>query len=38
MQLLDPNIVLSEPVIPSTKLPLPDTEPIDIGPLLADRD
>ena len=38
MRLPDPNIALTAPIAPSTRPPLPDTEQVDMEPLLADRD
>lgn len=38
MPLPDPNVALTAPVTPSAGPGLPETEPVDMGPLLADRD
>jgi len=34
----DPNLALVTPITPFTHVPLPDTEPIDMAPLLTARD
>jgi hypothetical protein len=38
MQLPNPDVALTAPITASTPLPLPATEQVDMGPLLADRD
>jgi hypothetical protein len=38
MALHDPNVALTAPIRPETRLPLPSTEKVDMAPLLAERD
>lgn len=38
MRLPDPNTALTAPITPTTQMPLPATEQVDMEPLLSDRD